>query len=178
MLCQLLRMASNPLPESANTDPTSSSDSIAIDAQHSTTPAPVTISATPAPATPPPRTTPLDPFEGQDPPEVSARRGSLDETKFEAELRAPFADDSSSRVPTTEIHHKTKDQTKKESKEIILDGSTNGLQLTVDPLSVLQTPIFFNSAEFIQTASGNKVAVKSVLCGSHKIHMAGKVRLL
>lgn len=47
--------------------------------------------------------------------------------------------------------------------------------LICDPLSVFQAPIMFDTDEFIQTVSGNKVATKSVLAGSHKIHIAGKV---
>lgn len=49
-----------------------------------------------------------------------------------------------------------------------------------DPLNILQAVetdeplIYYNKAEFIQTASGNKVSRQSVLCGSQNISLAGK----
>merc|ERR1719199_2358381 len=35
-------------------------------------------------------------------------------------------------------------------------------------------PIYYNKADYIQTASGNKVSRQSVLCGSQNISLAGK----
>lgn len=49
-----------------------------------------------------------------------------------------------------------------------------------DSLNILQAVdtdeplIYYNKAEFIQTASGNKVSRQSVLCGSQNISLAGK----
>merc|ERR1719359_1774036 len=35
-------------------------------------------------------------------------------------------------------------------------------------------PTYYNKADYIQTASGNKVSRQSVLCGSQNISLAGK----
>lgn len=90
------------------------------------------------------------------------RRSSTEESQFEEQLRASVPNEGSSLRAIEQI------ETSKQKSNL-------GRKITSDTLSVLQTPIFFNSVDFIQTASGNKVAVKSVLCGSHKIHMIGKV---
>merc|ERR1719195_324467 len=44
---------------------------------------------------------------------------------------------------------------------------TNALDLEAEP-------IYYNKADYIQTASGNKVSRQSVLCGSQNISLAGK----
>lgn len=116
------------------------------------------------------------------------RRTSVEEAQFEADLRTSLSGlksdgdqdkreeklkgatneyDVGERSPRDNI-------SKQQPSQVDLLGSLPRVEC--DPLSVLQAPIMFNPNDFIQTASGNKVAVQSVLCGSHKIHMAGKVR--
>mmetsp|Transcript_61840 Transcript_61840/g.195101 ORF Transcript_61840/g.195101 Transcript_61840/m.195101 type:complete len:204 (+) Transcript_61840:96-707(+) len=41
-------------------------------------------------------------------------------------------------------------------------------------LDLEEPPIYYSKAEYIQTASGNKVSRQSVLCGSQNISLAGK----
>lgn len=41
-------------------------------------------------------------------------------------------------------------------------------------LDLEEPPIYYNKADYIQTASGNKVSRHSVLCGSQNISLAGK----
>jgi len=40
--------------------------------------------------------------------------------------------------------------------------------------AVLDNPLHYSKNDYISTASGNKVSKRSVLCGSHNIHIAGK----
>mmetsp|Transcript_66300 Transcript_66300/g.153982 ORF Transcript_66300/g.153982 Transcript_66300/m.153982 type:complete len:209 (-) Transcript_66300:72-698(-) len=41
-------------------------------------------------------------------------------------------------------------------------------------LDLEEPPIYYNKADYIQTASGNKVSRQSVLCGSQNISLAGR----
>merc|ERR1712125_27412 len=41
-------------------------------------------------------------------------------------------------------------------------------------LDMEEPPVYYNKADYIQTASGNKVSRQSVLCGSQNISLAGK----
>mmetsp|Transcript_110580 Transcript_110580/g.312691 ORF Transcript_110580/g.312691 Transcript_110580/m.312691 type:complete len:203 (+) Transcript_110580:93-701(+) len=41
-------------------------------------------------------------------------------------------------------------------------------------LDLEEPPTFYNKADYVQTASGNKVSRQSVLCGSQNISLAGK----
>mmetsp|Transcript_37296 Transcript_37296/g.93655 ORF Transcript_37296/g.93655 Transcript_37296/m.93655 type:complete len:199 (-) Transcript_37296:7-603(-) len=41
-------------------------------------------------------------------------------------------------------------------------------------LDLEEAPLYYNKADYIQTASGNKVCRKSILCGSQNISLAGK----
>lgn len=44
-----------------------------------------------------------------------------------------------------------------------------------DVTAVPPADVAFSSTEYIRTAAGNKVCLRSILCRSRKIHMAGKV---
>lgn len=87
------------------------------------------------------------------------RRTSFDEARYEAKLRSS-TDGDQQEQPSSSVMRAAAEET--------------APPLDCDIGSVVQPAVPFTSSEYILTASGNKIAVNSILCGSHRIHMAGR----